>query len=844
MDARRAVNQPDQNPYVGPRPFSRQDKDKFFGREREGRDLLSLVISERLVLFYSQSGAGKTSLINTRLVPGLEARNFEVLPVGRVSGELPPGLKVENIFTTNLMLQLDMGEDDPTRFRGLSLAKFLVNLVSDGKVFYYRPASAQEAAISPAGPAVAESQAVAEGEYKLLPRALIIDQFEELFTTHPEAWDKREAFMKELADAMQEDPYLWVVLALREDHIAELEPYASLMPGGLRARYYMQRMDVNAALEAVTQPVARLREFEPQAAKELVVNLSRISAGRDERGVARFVPGEFIEPVQLQVVCYQLWEDLRNLPGDKITKADLNRLARGQDLGIFVNQALADFYRDSVQKVLRVSKARVSEKQLREWFAHQLITEAKTRGFVFMGEHTTGGIPNEIVSLLEGQLLRGESRAGGKWYELVHDRFIDPILQSNQEWALTQQRTPSKILVTIGLIALIIVLGSVFVSNYFASQARKYSEQVVVQASLVSNAIGTSDINATQAEDALRAAKTSRADVASLYQDQAAATSTLVALENASTAQAVQAQLLILEATTSYGTLTPTGGPVLDTPTPTLPPEEGTPSLTPDFLATGQAATAIALKSQLEEIKATQTALANPIRELIIGQTVKGTPIRAVQLGTGTRNIVLVGGMHAGFAPGTRRLAEEILAYYTERLDEIPPEIKLHIITNANPDSPLATGEKSGRLNSNGVDLNRNWDCDWRQRATWGSEPISGGTAPFSELETQALAEYFDRTQPVAVVFWEARARGGQASPGGCGMQSLFSESLAQIYGKGAGYKAIAFEAYAVNGDATNWLDAKGIPAISVLLPDYDKTDLVSNLKAVQFLLESYSGNQ
>ncbi len=75
-------------------------------------------------------------------------------------------------------------------------------------------------------------------------------------------------------------------------------------------------------------------------------------------------------------------------------------------------------------------------------------------------------------------------------------------------------------------------------------------------------------------------------------------------------------------------------------------------------------------------------------------------------------------------------------------------------------------------------------------------------------------------------------------------MQSLFSESLAQIYGKGAGYKAIAFEAYAVNGDATNWLDAKGIPAISVLLPDYDKTDLVSNLKAVQVLLESYSGSQ
>ena len=58
------------NPYVGPRTFTRQERDRFFGREREANDLFSLVVSERLVLFYAQSGAGKSSLINTRLIPG------------------------------------------------------------------------------------------------------------------------------------------------------------------------------------------------------------------------------------------------------------------------------------------------------------------------------------------------------------------------------------------------------------------------------------------------------------------------------------------------------------------------------------------------------------------------------------------------------------------------------------------------------------------------------------------------------------------------------------------------------------------------------------------------------
>jgi ABC-type multidrug transport system ATPase subunit len=51
-------------PYVGTRPFKTDEGDRFFGRDRESLDLLSLVISERLVLFYAQSGAGKSSLIN------------------------------------------------------------------------------------------------------------------------------------------------------------------------------------------------------------------------------------------------------------------------------------------------------------------------------------------------------------------------------------------------------------------------------------------------------------------------------------------------------------------------------------------------------------------------------------------------------------------------------------------------------------------------------------------------------------------------------------------------------------------------------------------------------------
>ena len=85
------------NPYVGPRTFDYEQRHLFFGREREARDLLARVLSERLLLFYAQSGAGKSSLLRTRLIPQLqEERGFVVLPVGRVSGELPAGVRLES----------------------------------------------------------------------------------------------------------------------------------------------------------------------------------------------------------------------------------------------------------------------------------------------------------------------------------------------------------------------------------------------------------------------------------------------------------------------------------------------------------------------------------------------------------------------------------------------------------------------------------------------------------------------------------------------------------------------------------------------------------------------------
>ena len=152
----------DDNPYVGPRTFQLVQADRFFGREREARELLAVVSAERLTLFYAQSGAGKSSLLNTRLIPGLQTKGFEVLPVGRVGGA-DMATFTANPFVFNLMRSLLPPTSDPSRFADLTLTDFLARLVFAEEAYTLLDAPLRE----PAGAAVIP-----------IPRVLVIDPFD------------------------------------------------------------------------------------------------------------------------------------------------------------------------------------------------------------------------------------------------------------------------------------------------------------------------------------------------------------------------------------------------------------------------------------------------------------------------------------------------------------------------------------------------------------------------------------------------------------------------------------------------------------------------------------------
>lgn len=246
----------------------------------------------------------------------------------------------------------------------------------------------------------------------------------------------------------------------------------------------------------------------------------------------------------------------------------------------------------------------------------------------------------------------------------------------------------------------------------------------------------------------------------------------------------------------------------------------------------------------------------------IIGYSTGNHPIEVFTFGHGAHQISLVGGIHGGYEWNTTRLAYETITYLAAHPETVPDNVTLHIIPSANPDGIVAIIERTGnlhqnelptaaqtdptaifdsRFNSNNVDLNRNWGCNWSEQALWRTIPIEPGPFPFSEVENQVLRQFLTNQDSSVslVVFWHSAA--GIVSPGKCGEEvHPLSVELGQIYSNAAGYVLQDFTAYLVTGDASDWLVTQDIASFSVELTDHYAIDWEKNLNGLQAILTYY----
>lgn len=134
------------------------------------------------------------------------------------------------------------------------------------------------------------------------------------------------------------------------------------------------------------------------------------------------------------------------------------------------------------------------------------------------------------------------------------------------------------------------------------------------------------------------------------------------------------------------------------------------------------------------------------IETIELGRSVEDRPILVHRHGdpgvTGDVVVLVIGVIH-GNEPAGYRIGEALLA------EPAPDGVQLWVVPTMNPDG-LAVG---GRLNANGVDLNRNFPERWDVLGEPGDWQY-GGPAAASEPETRAMLELAALVQPDLVLWY------------------------------------------------------------------------------------------
>jgi hypothetical protein len=301
-----------QNPWPGLTAFDEAAEYFFSGRDAESAELLRLVGQAPLIVLFSKSGLGKTSLVQAGLFPRLRKQN--ILPV---------------------YVRLDV------RDRSMPLIQ--------------QAAAALQTEIGKHGvdasaPAIGESLWEHlhghhvewwSGKNQPLTPLFVFDQFEEAFTLGAENADAIERLRLDLADMIENripatlaqrieegasaehldlrGQRYKVLLSFREDFLPEVEGWKGELPSLMRNRLRLLPMGADRALEVVSgnAPTGRTHELvSEETAREIVRFVAAVQTGEEKAGrgksTRKLVDQAWekleIEPALLSLVCAGLNE--------------------------------------------------------------------------------------------------------------------------------------------------------------------------------------------------------------------------------------------------------------------------------------------------------------------------------------------------------------------------------------------------------------------------------------------------------------------------------------------------------------------------------------------------------
>ncbi len=390
-------------PYVGLLPFSTDDAEYFFGREKEIEILRLNAMAARSTLIYGATGVGKSSVINAGLFPVLDSQDDVIVaPFREWTADPVPGIKASVVAATKHKFKNFIGDTEISLSDTLTdVAMFLANNIDDPDELVQRPGRV----------------------------VVILDQFDEYIINHELTPETEQS----LAEAFRNPhPSVAVLVSIREDWLARLDRFLGIFPTLLDNIIRLEPLSAEGALAAIKQPVEKFSSNYPDAGPSFVEE--QLVRAIIEQVQRTDVPSNItstqtinnrIDTAMLQVVLIRLWND-ELIQGSQSLRLDtLKRLGNAthildEHLAFVFNQFTAEQQGQAVEMFDRlVTPSETKVAQSAEDLAAYLMVDTTQLECIL----------NTLASP-DSRILRSfapRDRPESKRYELYHDLLAKPV---------------------------------------------------------------------------------------------------------------------------------------------------------------------------------------------------------------------------------------------------------------------------------------------------------------------------------------------------------------------------------------------------------------------------------
>jgi WD40 repeat protein len=353
--------------------FTKDDREIFFGRDREIEELHTRVFESKILLVYGTSGTGKSSLINCGLANRFNDSDW--LPVNIRRGT-DINRSLFDALAKTAVTKAPFGKHGVSFTAGYNLEKLLRSVWLD----HFKPVF------------------------------LIFDQFEELFIFGSR--EEKNELIKNVAKVLDSDIQCRFIFSIREEYLAGVTEFEKEIPSFLANRIRIEKMTRQNAIQTIEGPCR--------------INNIEVEGGFAEALLQKLNP----DKPEVELTWLQIYLDrIMRLAGSgdytvkKLTGDLLEKAGEVKDiLGTFLEEQISQL--DDPETGMAILKAFVSVKGTKHQISENDVIEYSG---TFGKKTDSGTIKALIQKFIKLRILRDKDENGR--YELRHDSLASKIFE-------------------------------------------------------------------------------------------------------------------------------------------------------------------------------------------------------------------------------------------------------------------------------------------------------------------------------------------------------------------------------------------------------------------------------